>query len=195
MPDAAAGLFSIAIGLGLAAACGFRVFVPLLIAGLAAHGGYLPLADGFSWLSTTPALIALGTATVLEIGAYYFPMIDHALDLVATPAAVIAGMLAAGSVVTDLPPLLKWSVVLIGGGGIAGLVQALTVMVRLKSTAVTGGTANAGVATAEVFGAGITAWVAILLPIVGLLLVAVLGYFGLRSVLRILRGKSVQGAG
>lgn len=189
LPDPFTGLLSIAIGLGLAAACGFRVFVPLLIAGLAAQGGRLPLAPGFDWLASTPALIALGTATVLEIGAYYFPWLDHILDLVATPAAVIAGMLAAGSVITDLPPLLKWSVVLIGGGGMAGLVQAATVFLRLKSTAVTGGAANPGVATAEVLGAGITAWIAILLPIVALVLVVVLGYFGVMAVRRIVRGK------
>lgn len=188
LPDPLTGLLSVAIGLGLAAACGFRVFVPLLIAGLAAHTGRLPLADGFSWLATTPALIALGTATVLEIGAYYFPWLDHLLDLVATPTAIIAGMLAAGSVVTDLPPLLKWCVALIGGGGIAGLVQAATVMVRLKSTAITGGAANPGVATIETIGAGVTAWVAILLPLVGLVLVIVLAYFGVKAVRRIVWG-------
>jgi hypothetical protein len=189
LPDPLTGLVSVAIGLGLAAACGFRVFVPLFIAGLAAQGGRLPLADGFTWLASTPALIALGTATVLEIGAYYFPWLDHVLDLVATPTAVIAGMLAAGSVVTDLPPPLKWSVVLIGGGGIAGLVQAATVMLRLKSTAVTGGAANAGIATAEVLGAGITAWIAILLPLVALGLVIVLGWVGVKSVRRLVQGK------
>ncbi|HWA16015.1 MAG TPA: DUF4126 domain-containing protein [Gemmatimonadales bacterium] len=192
LPDPLSGLLSIAIGLGLAAACGFRVFVPLLIAGLAAHQGRLPLADGFTWLATTPALIALGTATVLEIGAYYFPWLDHILDLIATPTAVIAGMLAAGSVVTDLPPLLKWAVALIGGGSIAGLVQAATVMLRLKSTAVTGGAANPGVATAEVVGAGVTAWVAILIPIVGLVLVVVLVYFGVKAVRRAIWGKAVR---
>ena len=49
-------LLSIALGLGLAAATGFRIFVPLLIAGLAARFGYLPLGDGFQWLASTPAL-------------------------------------------------------------------------------------------------------------------------------------------
>jgi hypothetical protein len=193
LPDPLTGLLSVAIGLGLAAACGFRVFVPLLIAGLAAHSGRLPLAEGFSWLATTPALIALGTATALEIGAYYFPWLDHILDLVATPTAIIAGMLAAGSVVTDLPPLLKWVVALIGGGSVAGLVQAATVMLRLKSTAVTGGSANPAIATAEVIGAGITAWIAILLPIVALILVAVLVYFGVKAVRRMVWGKKAVG--
>src|SRR5262245_28422198 len=147
--DGLTGLISVAIGLGLAAACGFRVFTPLLIAGIAAHWGSLPLASGFEWLASTPALIAFGTATILEIAAYYFPWLDHALDVVATPAAVLAGMVAAASVMTDLPPLLKWTATIIGGGGVAGLIQAASVLLRFKSTALTGGLGNPVVATGE----------------------------------------------
>lgn len=174
------GLLSIAIGLGLAAACGFRVFTPLLLAGGAAHFGYLPLAHGFDWLASTPALLAFGTATLLEIGAYYIPWLDHALDLLATPAAVAAGIVAAASVVTDLPPLIKWTVTIIGGGGIAGLVQASSVLLRFKSTALTGGLANPVVATLELVGAVVTALLAIMVPLAGLALVAVLAAVAVR---------------
>lgn len=174
------GLISIAIGLGLAAACGFRVFTPLLIAGGAAHFGYLPLAHGFDWLAGTPALLAFGTATLLEIGAYYIPWLDHALDLLATPAAVLAGMVAAASVVTELPPLLKWTVTIIGGGGMAGLIQASSVLLRFKSTALTGGLANPLVATLELIGAVVTALLAIVLPLVGLALAVILALVALR---------------
>ncbi len=183
------GLVSAAIGLGLAAACGFRVFVPLLIASLAAHYGHLPLAGGFEWLATLPALIALGTATTLEVGAYYVPWLDHALDLVATPAAVLAGMLAAASVVTDLPPLLKWSTVIIGGGGAAGLIQGASVLLRLKSGALTGGLANPLVSTLELAGAGATAVLAILLPLLCLVLVGVLLLTVFRATGRLLFGR------
>lgn len=183
------GLVSAAVGLGLAAACGFRVFVPLLIASLAAHYGHLPLAGGFEWLATLPALIALGTATTLEVGAYYVPWLDHALDLVATPAAVLAGMLAAASVVTDLPPLLKWSTVIIGGGGAAGLIQGASVLLRLKSGALTGGLANPLVSTLELAGAGATAVLAILLPLLCLVLVGVLLLTVFRATGRLLFGR------
>lgn len=165
------GLISVAIGLGLAAACGFRVFTPLLIAGAAAHWGRLPLAGGFEWLGSTPALLAFGTATILEIGAYYIPWLDHALDLLATPAAVLAGMVAAASVLTDLPPILKWTVTIIGGGGAAGMIQAATVLLRLKSTALTGGLGNPVVATLELIGSAVTAFLAIVLPLLALLVV------------------------
>lgn len=183
------GLVSVAVGLGLAAACGFRVFVPLLIASLAAHFGRLPLANGFDWLASVPALVALGTATVLEVGAYYVPWLDHALDVVATPTAVLAGMLAAASVVTDLPPLLKWSTVIIGGGGAAGLIQGASVLLRLKSGALTGGLANPLVSTAELAGAGITALLAVLLPFVCLLLVLALLITVFRTAGRLLFGR------
>lgn len=172
--DLWAALVSVAVGLGLAAACGFRVFLPFLIAGLAAHFGRLPLAGGFGWLASLPALIAFGTATVLEVGAYYIPWLDHVLDLVAAPAAVAAGVLLAASTVTDLPPLLKWAVAIIGGGGAAGLLQGATMLLRLKSTALTGGAGNAGVSTVELLGAGATALLAILLPLVCLVLVGAL---------------------
>ncbi len=167
MPTAGlTGLISVAIGLGLAAACGFRVFTPLFIAGIAAHWGNLPLASGFEWLASVPALIAFATATILEIGAYYFPWLDHALDVVATPAAVLAGMIAAASVITDLPPLLKWTATIIGGGGAAGLIQAASVLLRIKSTALTGGLGNPVVATGEAVGSVVTSIAAIIVPLV-----------------------------
>ena len=87
-------LFSVALGIGLAAATGFRVFVPLLVAGLAARAGWVPLTESFAWLQSTPALVALSAAAVLEILAFYIPGLDHLLDVLAGPLAVIAGVLA-----------------------------------------------------------------------------------------------------
>lgn len=182
-------LLGLAAGLGLAAACGFRVFVPLLVAGLAARFGDQPLAGGFEWLAGTPALLALGSATLLEVVAYYVPWLDHALDTVATPAAVVAGVLAAAALVTDLPPLLKWTVAIVGGGGAAGLVQGTSVLFRLKSTALTGGVANPVVATAELVGAIVTALLAVLLPFLALAAAIALVILGFRTAGRVLFGR------
>ena len=160
---------SIAIGLGLAAAAGFRVFVPLLIACVASRTGHLPLTSGFDWLSTNPALIILATATLVEIIAYSVPWLDHVLDLVATPAAVLAGVLASAAVMTEMPPYLKWSLAIIAGGGAVGIVQGATVLARLKSTLATGGLANPLVALAEFSGSVLTAVLAIAVPLFALL--------------------------
>jgi hypothetical protein len=162
-------LLSVAIGVGLAAACGFRVFVPLLVLSLAARNGFVPLSENFNWVASTPALITFATATVLEVLAYYVPWLDNLLDVAATPTAVLAGIIASASVLVDLPPMLKWSVAIIGGGGAAGLVQGTTGLLRLKSTALTGGLANPLVATVELGGAVTTAILAIVAPMLGVI--------------------------
>jgi len=182
-------LLSVAVGLGLAAACGFRVFVPLLVASVAGYTGRLPLAGGFEWVGSLPALVAFATATALEIGAYYVPWLDHALDAVATPAALVAGILASAAVITDLPPLLKWGAALVGGGGVAGLIQGTSVLFRLKSTTLTGGVANPVVATAELIGATGTALLAIFLPLLCLAAVFGLIILAFRATGRLLFGR------
>jgi len=159
-------LFSIALGIGLAAATGFRVFVPLLVAGLAARLGYIPLIDSFAWLQSTPALIALGTAAALETAAFYIPGVDHLLDVVAGPLAIVAGVLTSASVMVDLPPEARWPIALIAGGGIAGLTKAGAALFRVKSTALTGGLGNPAVSTAETAGAATLSILAIAAPIV-----------------------------
>lgn len=183
----------IALGIGLAAATGFRVFLPLLIAGLAAHFGHLPLSEHFGWLASTPALVMLGTAAALEVLAYYVPGIDHALDVVAAPATLVAGAVASAAVMTDLPPSILWPVAIIGGGGIAGLTKGGTALVRAKSGLLTGGLANPAVSTAETAGATGLALVAIALPVIALLVVVVLLVWMVRRVARwLLRRRDVD---
>lgn len=181
-----ATLLAVALGLGLATAAGLRVFVPLFGAGLAASMGYIDVSPGFAWLGEPPALLALGTATVLEIGAYYVPWLDHALDTIATPTAVAAGMMASAAVITDLPPFLKWGVAIIGGGGAAGVMQALSVGTRIKSTLTTGGLANPLVATAETVGSAGIVVLAVLVPLLCLALLVLVGILTYRWVGRLI---------
>jgi hypothetical protein len=164
---------SLLVGIGLSAACGFRVFVPLLAVSLASHSGHLTLSDGFAWMGSHTALIAFGVATVLEVAAYYLPWVDNLLDALAGPAAVIAGTLVTASLVTDMSPFLKWTLAAIAGGGMAGLVHGTTSLARGASTLSTGGLANPLLATAELGGAVITSLMAILVPALVLVLVLV----------------------
>jgi hypothetical protein len=180
-------LISLGVGLGLAAACGFRVFLPLLALGAAARAHVVPLAGGFEWLATTPALGAFAVATAFEIGAYYVPWLDHLLDLAATPAAVMAGAIASASVLTDLPPLLQWSVAIVGGGTAAGVVKGATSLLRLGSTATTGGLGNPVVATGEWVAAGTVAALAIAVPVLALLVLGAIVFGIYRLARRALR--------
>ncbi|HWH72269.1 MAG TPA: DUF4126 domain-containing protein [Candidatus Sulfotelmatobacter sp.] len=158
-------VLSICLGIGLSAACGFRVFVPMLVMSIAALSGHLTLAPGFAWIGTYPALITFAVATGLEIAGYYVPWVDHLLDTVATPAAIVAGTIITASMVTDMSPMMKWSLALIAGGGTAGLVQGSTVLVRAASSATTGGLANPLFATIELGGSVITSIAALLVPV------------------------------
>ena len=178
-------LLSICVGLGLSAACGFRIFVPLLVTSIAAHAGHLNLASNFQWIGSTEALTAFSLATALEVGAYYIPWLDNFLDTVATPAAVVAGTIVTASMVTDVSPFLKWSLAVVAGGGVAGAVQATTVLARGLSLTGTGGLANPLIATAELGGSILTAIAAVVAPFLALGLVAlVVGIAGYKLLLR-----------
>ena len=161
-------LLGIGIGLALAAAAGFRVFVPLLALSLAARGGWVELSPSFAWLASTPASLALATAMVLEIGAYYVPFFDNLLDTLAAPVAVLAGIVASASLMTDVPPWMQYTIAIIGAGGTAGAVHASTSLLRLKSSATTGGLGNPVLATLELAGSVLIAVLALLAPLIAL---------------------------
>lgn len=167
-------LIALALGIALAAAAGLRVFVPLLVASLAAHFGQLELAPSFQWLGTLPAVATFAAAAAVEITAYYVPGLDHLLDLVMTPLALVAGVVLVVAPLGDLSPLLRWSIAIIAGGGAAGLTQASTTLVRAKSAAATGGLGNPVVATGELGGSVLISAVALLFPVLALLLVVLL---------------------
>jgi hypothetical protein len=170
-------LLAVAVGIGLSAACGFRVFVPLLVMNLAALTGHLHLSPGFEWIGSYYATVTFGTATILEVLAYYIPWLDHILDLFASPAAIIAGIIATASVVIDVSPFLKWTLAIIAGGGAAAIVQGMTVTLRTKSSALTAGGGNVLVSSAEFVGSVITSLLAIIVPILCLILLALLCIF------------------
>ena len=177
-------LLSVALGIGLAAATGFRVFVPLLVAGLAARAGWVPLIDSFAWLQSTVALVALGSAAAVEILAFYIPGVDHLLDVIAGPLAIAAGILVSASVMVDMPPEVRWPIAVIAGGGIAGLTRATTALIRAKTAAVTGGLGNPVVSTAETAGAATVSIVAIIAPLLCLALAIVVVVWGIRRLRR-----------
>lgn len=173
---------SIALGVGLAAATGFRVFVPLLVMSVAAHAGYLPLGESFGWLATTSALVMLSIAAIVEILAYYIPGVDNLLDTLATPGAVLAGIIVSAAVMSDLPPMIKWTLAIIAGGGAAGITQGATALLRAHSTAFTAGIGNPVIATAELGGSLVVSLVALAAPFIALALVVLFCVLAVRFV-------------
>ena len=159
-------LTAAALGLGLAACSGFRVFVPLLAASVAHHFGWLPAAPGFAWLGSWAALLTLGVATVAELVGYYVPVVDNFLDTLTTPASVVAGGLLMTSTLPQLDPVTRWTLGILVGGGTAGLVQSGTALLRVGSTAATGGLGNPVLATLENVVAVLGSALALALPLV-----------------------------
>jgi hypothetical protein len=197
-------ILAVVCGIGLSAACGFRVFVPLLATSIGLHLKILNVGTGFSWLGSDWALVCFGVATAFEIAAYYVPWLDHALDTVATPAAVVAGAVltmaqlqgVSGSSATGM----QWVISAILGGGAALLVQLGTVILRVASTATTGGLGNPLFSTVEHVLAAIVALVAIVVPIAVVAMVCVAVWYWVRrsrrkASLAVARGASHEGLG
>lgn len=172
------------LGIGLAAACGFRIFVPFLVLSVAALTGHVPLADGFEWIGTPVALVAFALATLLEVGAYFLPWLDNLLDALATPVTVVAGMVAVAAVATELPPSLRWTLAMIAGGGVAGVVQGGSVLARATSTVTTGGLGNVAVSGAELAGSIVASVTAVLLPLLGGAIAILACVLALRMIVR-----------
>jgi hypothetical protein len=183
-------LLGIPVGLALSTAAGLRVFVPLLLTGLTARMGYLTLTPSMSWLASDAALVAFGTATVLEVGAYYVPWLDNVLDTVATPAAITAGVITTAAVTPELSPLVRWTLAVVAGGGAAGLVQAGTALLRLKSSAFTAGVGNPVIATGELAGSLVLSALGLLAPLLAAAAVILVLVVVIRRLVRRLGGVS-----
>lgn len=168
-------LITVLMGIGLSAASGFRIFIPFLVISIASITGNLPLSESFSWIGTYPALITFSIATVLEIAGYYIPWFDNILDTIASPVAVIAGIILMASVITGMSPLIKWALAIIAGGGVAGIIQTLTGLTRVTSSITTGGLGNPAVSSVESGSSLTLAAIAIFIPaIAGIVVIALL---------------------
>lgn len=174
-------ILGLCIGIGLSAACGFRVLVPLLVMSIASLLGLFEPMKGFEWLAMPSVCIALAVATVCEVAAYYIPWVDNMLDTVATPAAMIAGTLTTMAVSSgEMSQFASWAAAIIIGGGTAGAVQMSTVAVRGVSTATTGGVANPLVSTGEWIGAFLLSILSLIVPVLVVVLIIVLAIFTVR---------------
>ena len=102
----------------------------------------------------------------------------------ATPAAIVAGTIITAAIVTNMSPMLKWTLAVIAGGGAAGLVQGTTVLARGLSTASTGGLGNPLFATIELTGSVFTSVMTFFVPVFGIILLGLLSFVFGRLLLR-----------
>ncbi|WP_345991378.1 DUF4126 domain-containing protein [Chryseobacterium sp. Chry.R1] len=162
------------IGIGLSAATGFRVFLPLFAVSLASYLHWIPMNDQFEWLAGLPTLITTGIATIAEILTYYIPFIDHLLDTLSVPLATIAGSILFASQFADFGTFPQWALAIIAGGGTAATISSGFAGIRAASTATTGGLGNSIVGTTETAGAGIMSVLAMAVPVIAAILAVIL---------------------
>ncbi|MEM1308927.1 MAG: DUF4126 domain-containing protein [Cyanobacteria bacterium P01_H01_bin.153] len=168
-------VLALCLGLGLSAACGFRVFIPPFAMSLATMQGLIELSPEWQWLGSQTAVIALGMATLVEVLAYFIPWVSNALDSVELVAAPIAGMLVTASslsMVGDINPVLLWTTAAIAGGGTAEVVEGATAVTRLATASATGGLANPLVGVLEMLMSAVLTILAITAPIFAVVIVA-----------------------
>lgn len=167
-------IISIFLGIGLAAAVGFRVFLPLLVLSLAGYYNIIPLNESWLWVGSLTAVITMGVATLIEIFGYYIPWLDNLLDTIALPLATLAGTAVMVATVSDLSPAVTWALAIIAGGGTAAAIKGNTAAVRLTSSTTTGGLGNPILTTVETGTSIVMAIASIFVPIIGFILVILL---------------------
>lgn len=167
-------ILALCLGVSLSAACGFRVFVPLLATSLGVRFCGMEVNETLAWVGSDLALAGLCVATVVEMLAYYIPWVDNALDTISMPLAAIAGAVITAGVLPEMPEFAQWGLGIVAGAGAASTVQLGTTAVRGASTATTGGTGNFVVATAEngasIAGSVIAIVVSPIIAIIGLVI-------------------------
>lgn len=160
-------LFGIFSAFGLSASAGLNAYIPLFtIAVIAHYTNWLKLNPPYDTLGNPWIVLLLGVLIIIEFLADKVPAINHMNDLLQTFVRPVAGAIAfaaAAKVVTDMNPVLS----LACGLFIAGGVHAVkSFAIRPAVTATTGGAGNVPVSLAEDVVAGLTSFLAIVLPVI-----------------------------
>ena len=167
--DEAGVILAALMGISLAAASGFRVFLPPFFLSLSIRADFVEVdlvGTSFEFFETTPAIIILGVASMAEFAAYYLPWVDNLLDSIASPAAIMAGIGMTAIVMEGSDPVVQWVIAIIAGGGASATIQGATVSTRGLSSTFTFGYANSLVATSENVASVALTIVALLAPLV-----------------------------
>ena len=165
------------MGISLAAASGFRVFLPPFLLSLVARFNVVWFLDidligtQFEFFTSTLSIVVLGIATVAEFAAFYAPWVDSALDTIATPASILAGIAMTALVLEGSDPIIQWTIAIVAGGGVAATIQSTTVAIRGLSSTFTFGLGNSAVATGENVASVVLTLIAILIPFLSALFV------------------------
>ena len=169
--DALQVLIAASTGLGLAAASGFRVFLPPFLMAVWVRFGFLDVnieGTEFEAFSSDVSILLLGVASLSEILAYKIPWMDNMLDSLATPMAGLAGVSVVAVSLEGADPSVQWALAIIAGGGTSLSIQSATVAGRGLSSMFTLGLANPIFSLIEDIASVLLIFIALLAPLVAL---------------------------
>ncbi len=176
------------MGLSLASASGFRVFLPPFLLSIAVRTDTLVNLDlsdtSFAVFDSNAAVLVLGIACLAEFAAYYVPWLDNLLDTIATPAAVLSGVGMSSMVLVGTDPIMQWSFAIIAGGGSAGIIQLTTVAIRGLSSTLTLGFGNSFVASGENIASVVLTIAALIAPLIAAIFAIIIILLLVRQVIR-----------
>ncbi|MCH1524233.1 MAG: DUF4126 domain-containing protein [Candidatus Thalassarchaeaceae archaeon] len=176
------------MGLSLASASGFRVFLPPFLLSIAVRTDTLVNLDlsdtSFAIFDSNAAVLVLGIACLAEFAAYYVPWLDNLLDTIATPAAVLSGVGMSSMVLVGTDPIMQWSFAIIAGGGSAGIIQLTTVAIRGLSSTLTLGFGNSFVASGENIASVVLTIAALLAPLIAAIFAIIIILLLVRQVIK-----------
>lgn len=174
-------------GVALAATAGLRLFMPFLFLGGMARYAHTPTPEMLNWTATDPGFFLLLTATLLEVLSDKIPVVDHALDSIATLIKPVAGFILPAALLYDASPMAAWVAGAVVGAPLAFGVHATKAGTRAVSSATTVGTANPFISIMEDVLAVVLLVLTALVPIIAVLLVVLLVVFVIRSFRRLMR--------
>ncbi|GIE93817.1 membrane protein [Paractinoplanes rishiriensis] len=181
-------------GTGLAASAGLNAYIPLLTMGaLARYTELVDLPAGWSWLSNGWVLTILAVLLAVEVVADKVPVVDHVNDVVQTFVRPTAGGLAFGAgssaeTVTVSDPgafftTHQW-VPIAAGVVIALFVHGVKAAARPVVNVSTAGAGAPVASTAEDLGSVTMSLLALLVPVLVLVGLALLGWATVQVVRR-----------
>ena len=166
-------LADIAASFGFSASAGLNAYLTMLIVALAARfTSLIRLNPPFDGLTNGWVIGLLAVLTLVEALADKIPAFDTAYNVLQTLVRPVAGAVlfaASSKVIGNVHPVLA----LACGVVVAGVVHTAKTAARPVLTAVSGGTANPVVSTAEDIVAATTTIVSIVVPILALVMILI----------------------
>ncbi|MFF4772432.1 DUF4126 domain-containing protein [Microtetraspora fusca] len=194
-------MFAALTGLGLSTAAGLNAYIPLLVVGLAAHfTDAVRLPQGYEWLSNGWVLLIVAVLLVAEIVLDKVPVVDHVNDIIQTAVRPASGgvVFSATAAAAELDnsawmaehPAVGWVL----GIAVALVVHAVKASARPVVNVTTAGVGAPVVSTVEDAGALGMSLIAIFLPVLVIVAVAVLAFVGWRLLRRVRRYRASRRA-